>query len=175
MGTTRKQTTTLSLVSYPETSPTKSVIHEYSDLSKAIALSESLPSRSAVGRSSPGNVVYRSFDGQVVKKHRPGLKPINQLISDFESTPDGVAGMSKARQEIARDYYDLSGSPIARARLGKGWSQRKLADAIKSSQPYIARVESGKENIGLQTIAKIADALEIDRGILAAELVRIYE
>jgi len=50
---------------------------------------------------------------------------------------------------------------IIKYRLKRGWSQTELADAIGSRQPVISRLERGEGNPSLQTLHKIASALDL--------------
>lgn len=55
----------------------------------------------------------------------------------------------------------LVGAKIKLYRKTKGWSQERLAEAIGSTPSYIGRLERGEQNVKLQTIEKIANALEV--------------
>lgn len=77
--------------------------------------------------------------------------------------------MKLARQNIGKQYP--SDSPIARARLQRGWSQQRLAEELGTSQSHIARMESGRD-VMVHTLARIAKALGTDPGQLAAEVVK---
>ena len=48
---------------------------------------------------------------------------------------------------------------IARLRRAQGMSQAELAKAMKTSQPLIARLESGEENFTADTLQRAVDAL----------------
>ncbi len=50
---------------------------------------------------------------------------------------------------------------IIRERIRRGWSQTQLADAIGSRQPVISRLERGDGNPSLQTLGRIAKALDL--------------
>ena len=71
-----------------------------------------------------------------------------------------------------RDYTvprHTNDSPIAQARLKKGWTQGQLADAIGVKQPQIANWESGFRNPKINALMKIGDALGIDWTTLVEE------
>ena len=53
-------------------------------------------------------------------------------------------------------------SPIAQARLAKGWTQQQLAEALGVGQPMIAHWETGAKKPKMQTLMRIADALGVD-------------
>ena len=50
---------------------------------------------------------------------------------------------------------------IIKHRLKRGWSQTELAEAVGSRQPVISRLERGECNPSLQTLHKIANALNL--------------
>lgn len=56
----------------------------------------------------------------------------------------------------------LIGAKIRLYRSAKNWTQEQLAEAIGSTGTYIGRLERGEKNVRIQTLVKVADALEID-------------
>ena len=64
-----------------------------------------------------------------------------------------------------RDYTlprHTNDSPIAKARLSKGWTQGQLADAIGVKQTQIANWETGFRKPKMDALMRIGDALGID-------------
>jgi len=57
------------------------------------------------------------------------------------------------------------GENVRTVRKQKGWTQRELAERVKSDASYINRIETGKLNPSIGALERIADALEcsIDR------------
>ncbi|MFD0712070.1 helix-turn-helix domain-containing protein [Paenibacillus sp. GCM10027626] len=53
----------------------------------------------------------------------------------------------------------MIGEQIRHYRSTKGWTQEQLAEVLESQGTYIGRVERGEQNIQLQTLEKIAEAL----------------
>ena len=51
-------------------------------------------------------------------------------------------------------------------RKDKGFSQKELAKKVGVTQQYVARIESGKLNPGLDLMEKLADALDCELGLL---------
>lgn len=47
-------------------------------------------------------------------------------------------------------------------RLQKGLTQEALAEMIDVHEKYIGKIETGKQNITIKTLNRIANALEID-------------
>ena len=58
-----------------------------------------------------------------------------------------------------RDYRQVIGETIEHMRLEKGWTQEDLAKAVGSSQSAIHRIEKGGQNVSLEMIKKISEAL----------------
>lgn len=59
----------------------------------------------------------------------------------------------------AKTYQQVIGETIEHMRLEKGWTQEDLADAVGSSQSAIHRIEKGGQNISLEMIKKLSEAL----------------
>ena len=58
-----------------------------------------------------------------------------------------------------RTYQQVIGETIEHMRLEKGWTQEELAKAVGSSQSAIHRIEKGGQNISLEMIKKLSEAL----------------
>ena len=59
--------------------------------------------------------------------------------------------LAKVKLELSELIYDL--------RKSKKMSQKELAEAIGVTQPYIAKIEDGEENLTIETIVKLLAAL----------------
>lgn len=59
------------------------------------------------------------------------------------------------------DYLKRFGQRIRELRLETGLSQEKFALAIGMDRTYLSSVESGKRNLSILNIKKIADGLEV--------------
>jgi transcriptional regulator with XRE-family HTH domain len=76
-----------------------------------------------------------------------------------------VDGQLEADPELARAVDDLLGEmrleqQIVALRERRGLTQRQLAKLMGTSQPYVAKLESGRvKNLGVRTLAKCARAL----------------
>ena len=66
----------------------------------------------------------------------------------------------KAEYDVLTPEYEVVRT-IIKHRLKKGWSQTELAEAIGSRQPVISRLERGEGNPSLQTLQRIAQALDL--------------
>lgn len=130
-----------------------------------------ISSDSVSAESDRGNILFIELQAGLGSNVASRFKRIGDRIAALEVDPVRRASLARARQQVARDFYSTDqGSPVARARLLRGWSQKHLADAIGSSQPHVARIEAGRENLLLKTVAKLADALGVDRQVLASQL-----
>ncbi len=61
-------------------------------------------------------------------------------------------------------------SPIARARLSKGWTQAQLADAIGVRHQQIGLWETGRRNPKKEALMRIGKALGVDWTTLINEV-----
>lgn len=89
-----------------------------------------------------------------------------EFVAGFETESDGRAELAKGREWVADKFYGQDGDTIRSLRLRKGMSQVDLAKLLGTSQPHIARVESGSENPLLATCRRLCKALEIDMNTL---------
>ncbi len=61
---------------------------------------------------------------------------------------------------VTEDYLSRIGKLVRAARTHKGWTQSQLAAALGTTQSAVARIESGGQNIGLDLVARIGEALD---------------
>ena len=69
-------------------------------------------------------------------------------------------------KEFAKEYKALAPryaliSKLIEARIKKGLTQKELAQKLGTKQSAIARIESGKANLSLHYIEKIASAMSL--------------
>lgn len=64
------------------------------------------------------------------------------------------------------EYRKVLGENIRAARRRLGWSQEKLAEKADLHRNYIGDIERGEENVSVDALARIADALKIQVGDL---------
>ncbi|RYU11585.1 helix-turn-helix domain-containing protein [Nocardioides iriomotensis] len=58
------------------------------------------------------------------------------------------------------DYLSRIGNLIRDARKHRGWTQTQLADVLSTSQSAVNRIEKGHQNLSLEMIARIGEALD---------------
>jgi UDP-N-acetylglucosamine 1-carboxyvinyltransferase len=61
---------------------------------------------------------------------------------------------------VTSDYLSRIGTLIKSARQHRGWTQQQLADALATSQSAINRIERGHQNVSLEMLARIGEALD---------------
>jgi ribosome-binding protein aMBF1 (putative translation factor) len=66
----------------------------------------------------------------------------------------------KVEYEALGPEYEVV-KTIIKARMKRGWSQTELANAIGSRQPVISRLERGDGNPSIQTLSRVAKALDL--------------
>jgi UDP-N-acetylglucosamine 1-carboxyvinyltransferase len=66
---------------------------------------------------------------------------------------------------VTDDYLHRIGTLIRDARQGRGYTQAQLAEVLHTSQSAVNRIERGHQNLSLEMLAKIGEAL--DSGIVS--------
>jgi UDP-N-acetylglucosamine 1-carboxyvinyltransferase len=61
---------------------------------------------------------------------------------------------------VTDDYLHRIGTLVRDARQHRGWTQVQLATALGTSQSAVARVEQGKQNVSLEVLARVSEALD---------------
>lgn len=61
---------------------------------------------------------------------------------------------------VAEDYRRRIGSLIRDSRKHRGWTQHQLAEELGTSQSAVNRIENGHQNLSLEMIARIGEALD---------------
>jgi len=59
----------------------------------------------------------------------------------------------------SRTYQQVIGETIEQMRTEKGWTQEELAEAVGTSQSAIHRIEKGGQNVSLEMVKKLSEAL----------------
>lgn len=136
-------------------------IQEQSAFSEPTKTSSSNVIGLQVGTATRGDVVhYASFEA--AKFPQPaGCVSISDHIARREEHPDRRALLAAARAELAEALYG-GRETVATLRMKRGWSQQQLADAMGTSQPQVARIESGRLDPQLSTLRKLSNALACD-------------
>ena len=67
------------------------------------------------------------------------------------------------------EYLQALGDRIRRYRAGRGMTQKELGMAAGMGPAYMGMVESGKQNLSLETIWKLAQGLELSVELLLSE------
>ena len=85
----------------------------------------------------------------------------------FGATAEAAATDRFARSERYRAQHDrlapyrAIAKAVILARADIGWTQKRLAEAIGTTDTAISRVESGRHPISLETLTKLGSALDI--------------
>ncbi|HEX5988293.1 MAG TPA: UDP-N-acetylglucosamine 1-carboxyvinyltransferase [Nocardioides sp.] len=69
---------------------------------------------------------------------------------------------------MTQDYLARIGYLIRDARKHRGWTQAQLAEVLNTSQSAINRIEKGHQNLSLEMIARIGEALDSELVSLGA-------
>lgn len=89
----------------------------------------------------------------------PGSVEIDALVAEHESDPIRRAALESARHWVAEVLPSDERNQLRLLRLKKGLSQARLAEIIGTTQAHIARIESGRCDVQVGTLARLAKAL----------------
>jgi len=98
--------------------------------------------------------------GEAVRSASKGID-IREYIASKSGNPEFVEGLADGRIRLANEMYSDERC-IRQLRLSKGLSQDDLAQKAGVLKLYIERVESGRYQPNLQTVKKLALALDIE-------------
>jgi ribosome-binding protein aMBF1 (putative translation factor) len=98
---------------------------------------------------------------------------ISELASEWEKDSEMSEHLARARSSLSQKLEEKHGLSLKTLRLSKGLSQKRLADEMATSQSHIARIESGTENITIETCRKLSNALDVDMNRLDAVLLEM--
>ena len=110
--------------------------------------------------STDGNVVVLEPTFDPHDGDRDGSVSVSDLVTEFEA--EDPEGMADARRWVAEKVYADEDLTVRALRLRLGLSQTALAERVETSQPHIARIERGTEDIQLSTFRRLAEALGVD-------------
>lgn len=83
----------------------------------------------------------------------------DSFMAELEKDPVHAAGFAEARSWVADSFYAEDGTTIRTIRLKAGLTQKQLALAIGTSQPQIAKIESGRHDPVMSTCKRLSVAL----------------
>lgn len=106
--------------------------------------------------------------GEVPQRH----KSVADLVSRWSTDDARRVALEEARAWVADTFLGDDGETVRSLRLGKGWSQAQLASEMGTSQPHIARIERGTENVAIETCRRLAKALGVDMNSIDSALRR---
>ncbi|ANO57353.1 MULTISPECIES: helix-turn-helix domain-containing protein [Pseudomonas] len=88
------------------------------------------------------------------------------LMVELERDPESAAELADARAWVADTFYPGESDTLRTVRLRKGLSQMQLAERLQTSQPQVAKIESGKVDPQYSTLVKLGAALDLDPNAL---------
>ncbi len=122
---------------------------------------EGLPAIGEATSSVIGNVVFAEFLRINDVPLPQNYVDIDKLVARTELVDSRRAALERARIELAEERYSGVQPSLSVLRLKKGWSQKRLAQELHTSQPHVARIESGCEDLRVSTVKKLAVALGV--------------
>jgi len=105
----------------------------------------------------------------------PRHKSVGDLVNKWSKDDKRRAALEQARVWFADSFHGEESITVRALRLRKGWSQSQLADELGTSQPHVARIERGTENVTIDTCRRLSKALGVDMNTLDTALRRQEE
>lgn len=96
-----------------------------------------------------------------IERGAPNLSLLN-AAEIARALGTSLSEMLGERAKVEPDTVQAFGSRVRERRTAKGWNQRELAERIGVDRNWVSAIESGKQNVSLQTLRKFADALAVD-------------
>ena len=81
-------------------------------------------------------------------------------LHDTHAARRGSISYLRYSRAVTEDYLARIGNLIRDARKHRGWTQQQLADELATSQSAVNRIERGHQNLSLEMIARIGEALD---------------
>ncbi|MNJ46141.1 anaerobic benzoate catabolism transcriptional regulator [compost metagenome] len=135
--------------------------------------SASTNTRGDAASASGQQPVILKFDLPV--QHSDALKDhtdFDALMAELDAAPEHAAGFAEARAWVADSFYGEDGDTIRTLRLRLGMTQNDLAASLDTSQPQIAKIESGRQDPVMSTCRKLAKALGVSLDVVGEALER---
>lgn len=87
----------------------------------------------------------------------------------IETAPSIIEGLTFAKKLLVpyrskatlADYLEALGRSIRDLRQKAGWTQQQLAQATRLTRAYIVSVEGGKQNVSIDVVIRVANALGV--------------
>jgi transcriptional regulator with XRE-family HTH domain len=95
-----------------------------------------------------------------IERGAPNLSLLSaaDIARALETTLSSMLG---GESQSHRNKVQAFGSRVRELRAARGWNQRELAERVGVDRNWVSAVESGKQNVSLQTLRKFADAFAV--------------
>ncbi len=106
-----------------------------------------------------------STSTQTVAKSKPAargatLSPVGRTAEEASARRAACSPEYRAQQADREGFREIAWLLI-KYRMNKGLSQEKLAELVGTSNSQISRIESGRHRTNLDTLSRIAHALDL--------------
>jgi DNA-binding XRE family transcriptional regulator len=101
------------------------------------------------------------LEAKFIQPHRPGFLDIDDVVESLTQKHNLSSEMAAARREFAQANFSLDAMAVSRLRGLAGLSQAELARRTGIAQPHISRIENGMVDPSTDTIAQLANAMNV--------------
>jgi len=131
------------------------------------------PGVAADATSVSNCVVFKFEDHANLREDAPARhKSIRELVENWNTNEPRGAALQQARKWFTDAFHSEDGDTVRTLRLQNGWSQTQLAARLGTSQPHVARIERGTENLAIETCRRLCSVLSVDMNTLDEALRR---
>lgn len=131
------------------------------EFSVPIAIFKSSSSESVSAVSAYAPTIHKFAPPSVASHAAAKNRKFSEFMGKREQNPDRAQGLKTARAAVAEALYSDEPITIKVLRLRSGLTQSQLAAALDTSQPHVARLESGRQDAVMSTCRKLCKALNV--------------
>lgn len=96
-----------------------------------------------------------------IERGAPNLSLLN-AAEIARALGTSLSAMLGETEKPEPDMVQAFGGRVREQRIAKGWNQRELAERVGVDRNWVSAIESGRQNVSLQTLRKFAEALSMD-------------
>ena len=119
--------------------------------------------------------VYRIQPAATTSQAAAKHTKFSAFLERLERDTEHAKGLSAARSLISSALYPDDGVTLKTLRLKAGLTQTQLAAVLETSQPHIARMETGRQEPVMSTCRKLSKALGASLDVISSALERQAE
>ena len=114
-----------------------------------------------MSRSTPAKTARPGPDSRAASKRRTASPSPVGTPAEEAASRRAASSLEYRAQQAQREGYREIAWLLIKYRMDKGLSQEKLAELVGTSHSQISRIESGRHRTNLDSLSRIAHALDL--------------